>query len=244
MTANVVTKLQLDGNAVSSPFLERHPLNQEFKWVDHVGPRRILTAAQVDEYDRQGFLVLESALSGEVVESIVAALEPIVAKGERFHDAVFATRPTTESSVLKECCRTAIFRDLCHDLIGDSVRLYWDQAVYKSPGRTSFAWHQDNGYQYIEPQHYLTCWIALSDASAASGCPWVYPGVHRAGTLRHRSSDFGMTCVEPSRSCVDMLPGASIVPVRAGGMVVFSSLTPHATGPNLTSHERKAYILQ
>ena len=30
----------------------------------------------------------------------------------------------------------------------------------------------------------------------------------------------------------------------AGSIVVFSSLTPHRTGPNLTDSTRKAYILQ
>jgi hypothetical protein len=35
-----------------------------------------------------------------------------------------------------------------------------------------------------------------------------------------------------------------LAPVGAGGAVVFSSLTPHLTGPNTTSAVRKAYILQ
>ena len=34
------------------------------------------------------------------------------------------------------------------------------------------------------------------------------------------------------------------VPARAGSIVVFSSLTPHRTGPNLTDRVRKAYIVQ
>jgi ectoine hydroxylase-related dioxygenase (phytanoyl-CoA dioxygenase family) len=38
--------------------------------------------------------------------------------------------------------------------------------------------------------------------------------------------------------------GAVAAPVAAGGAVVFSSLTPHLTGPNLTDDVRKAYILQ
>jgi hypothetical protein len=33
-------------------------------------------------------------------------------------------------------------------------------------------------------------------------------------------------------------------PVPAGGAVVFSSLTPHLTGPNVTDGVRKAYIVQ
>ena len=32
--------------------------------------------------------------------------------------------------------------------------------------------------------------------------------------------------------------------MAAGGAVVFSSLTPHLTGPNLTAEVRKAYIVQ
>jgi ectoine hydroxylase-related dioxygenase (phytanoyl-CoA dioxygenase family) len=34
------------------------------------------------------------------------------------------------------------------------------------------------------------------------------------------------------------------VPVKAGDVVVFSSLTPHRTGPNVTKNVRKTYILQ
>jgi ectoine hydroxylase-related dioxygenase (phytanoyl-CoA dioxygenase family) len=34
------------------------------------------------------------------------------------------------------------------------------------------------------------------------------------------------------------------VSARAGSIVVFSSLTPHSTGPNRTDQVRKAYIVQ
>jgi ectoine hydroxylase-related dioxygenase (phytanoyl-CoA dioxygenase family) len=34
------------------------------------------------------------------------------------------------------------------------------------------------------------------------------------------------------------------MPLTAGSVAVFSSLTPHRTGPNLTSDTRKTYILQ
>jgi phytanoyl-CoA hydroxylase len=45
--------------------------------------------------------------------------------------------------------------------------------------------------------------------------------------------------------CFDEPPTpARPAPVRAGSALVFSSLTPHMTGPNLTDAVRKAYILQ
>jgi ectoine hydroxylase-related dioxygenase (phytanoyl-CoA dioxygenase family) len=128
---------------------------------------------------------------------------------------------------------------MCADLVGPDVRLYWDQAVYKKPEKPRrFPWHQDNGYAYVEPQQYLTCWLALTDATVANGCPWVAPGLHRMGTLAHAYVEpLGFECIEDAD---DAVPAE----VRAGGAVVFSSLTPHMTGPNTTSAVRKAYILQ
>src|SRR5690606_6418310 len=84
----------------------------------------------------------------------------------------------------------------------------------------------------------LTVWLALTDATIENGCPWVAPGLHRRGTLRH-------TYVEPlGYECLTDAPGAVAAPVPAGGAVVVSSLTPHLTGPNTTDSVRKAYILQ
>ncbi len=129
---------------------------------------------------------------------------------------------------------------ICLDLIGPDVHLYWDQAVYKKPEKPRrFPWHQDNGYAYVEPQQYLTCWIPLTDATLGNGCPQVARGLHRHGTLLHRYVDpLGYECFSE--------PPAEIVVAEApvGSAVVFSSLTPHLTGPNTTGEVRKAYILQ
>ena len=119
------------------------------------------------------------------------------------------------------------------------MNLYWDQAVYKKPEKPRrFPWHQDNGYAFVEPQQYLTIWLALTDATVDNGCPWVVPGLHRRGTLAHRYVDpLGFECLHDP-------PGAVAAEVPAGGAVVFSSLTPHLTGPNTTAEVRKAYIIQ
>ncbi|MDE0236926.1 MAG: phytanoyl-CoA dioxygenase family protein, partial [bacterium] len=44
--------------------------------------------------------------------------------------------------------------------------------------------------------------------------------------------------------CFEQCDNPVAAPVPAGGAVVFSSLTPHLTGPNTTDGVRKAYILQ
>jgi phytanoyl-CoA hydroxylase len=110
--------------------------------------------------------------------------------------------------------------------------------VFKQPdGAEPVLWHQDNGYTYTEPQAYLTCWLAITDATPENGCVAVMPGVHRDGTLAHKSTPVGEECWGDWSSAVE-------VPVRAGSIVVFSSLTPHATKRNTRREVRKAYIVQ
>jgi ectoine hydroxylase-related dioxygenase (phytanoyl-CoA dioxygenase family) len=230
----------------------RHDLNQGFEWADHRGPFRVVTEAQARQYDELGYFVLEDALTAEQCDAVTAAIDPVEASREkelrqqhdgkffiaRADEITFTTHLVVRSEILRRFTASVLFADLCADLIGPDVRLYWDQAVYKKPGTEApFPWHQDNGYAFVEPQQYLTCWIALTDATVENGCPWVVPKLHRQGTLAHQYSDIGFVCLSDP-------DGAVAVPVRRGSMVVFSSLTPHSTGPNVTQAVRKSYIVQ
>jgi ectoine hydroxylase-related dioxygenase (phytanoyl-CoA dioxygenase family) len=142
------------------------------------------------------------------------------------------------SELLKRACSTGVLAEIAADLIGPDVNLYWDQAVYKKPEKPRpFPWHQDNGYAFVEPQQYLTCWTALTGATAENGCPLVVPGLHKLGTLEHWWTDYGWQCVEDPSEYI-------AAEAKAGSVVVFSSLTPHQTGPNTTGAVRKAYIVQ
>ena len=229
-----------------------HELNTSFSWADHRGPFRTVTPEQARQYDERGYFVLEGALGPVEVDELTAAIDPFEAhqeealrsmEGGRFFIAradeiTFTTHLVLRSPLLRRFTSSALFAGLCADLIGPDVRLYWDQAVYKKPATESpFPWHQDNGYAFVEPQQYLTCWVALTDATEENGCPWVVPGLHRLGTLAHEYSDIGFVCLQDP---VDAVP----VPASAGSIVVFSSLTPHSTGPNRTDAVRKAYIVQ
>ena len=229
-----------------------HPLNRAFHWDPPCGLYRRISAAQARAYDEQGFFRLDDAFDAETMRRAITEIDPVEQRVETFlraqpdgrffiaqADAItFTTHLVVHSPWLRDFCTGAVFQGLVHDLIGPDVRLYWDQAVYKKPEpRREFPWHQDNGYTYIEPQQYVTCWVALTDATVENGCPWVVPGLHRRGTLEHWMTDFGWTCL-------DAPDGAVPVPARAGSIVVFSSLTPHRTGPNATGEVRKTYIVQ
>ena len=233
--------------------MKLHPLNQNFSWQQPVGPFTCITQAQADAYAHQGGFVLPDVFSPAELTALLAELDPLEAEKNALlqhvdpnaiaiakHDEiVFRAHTVLQSPQAKALASHPTMLALVKDLIGPAVRLYWDQIVYKRPGTpTEFPWHQDNGYTFVQPQQYLTCWIALNDAVEENGCPWIAPGLHTLGTLNHWWADVGFQCLKETPE------DAVAMPLKAGSIAVFSSLTPHRTGPNLTANTRKAYILQ
>jgi ectoine hydroxylase-related dioxygenase (phytanoyl-CoA dioxygenase family) len=233
--------------------MQPHPWNEGFEWHDHDGPFTTLTPDQVAQFDELGFVVVPDLVDADTVATVREELDALEAEVDAFlqtrEDGRFSITETgaltiaihavTRSPAAKALSAHPAILGLCGDLIGPDVRLYWDQAVYKKTEKPRrVPWHQDNGYTYVEPQEYLTVWLALTDATPENGCPEVAPEAHRHGTLRHHYIEpLGWECLEEGTPSV-------AAPVPAGGAVVFSSLTPHRTGPNLTTEVRKAYILQ
>ena len=231
-----------------------HPWNVGFEWTPHRGPFRRLTGEQAEHFDELGFVVVEDVVDEPTLARVTADIDRYEAELEAAlrhatderafiaeADAItFTTHLVARSEAARALAAHPAFVALAADLIGPDVNVYWDQAVYKKSTKPRrFPWHQDNGYTFIEPQQYLTCWLALTDADERNGCPWVTPGVHRAGTLAHEYVEpLGFECF------ADPPVPPQPAPVRAGSALVFSSLTPHMTGPNLSATVRKAYILQ
>jgi phytanoyl-CoA hydroxylase len=217
-----------------------HPWNTGFDWTDHTNELTTISAEQARQFDELGFFVVEDAFDATTLARLDRELSPGDERAKRFlaglpdarlgvtglDSQVVAPHAVLRSDFVRQFVADETFAGIACDLVGPDVRLYWDQSVFKQPdGAEPVLWHQDNGYTYTEPQAYLTCWLAVTDATPANGCIAVMPGVHRAGPLAHHSTPVG-------------------VPVRAGSVVVFSSLTPHATKRNTTNEVRKAYIVQ
>ena len=212
---------------------------------------RVATPEQLRALNERGYFVWEGAfgpdelgpLRAELDRSVDRAQQALRRAGGRImiseaDGIVFAPHVVARSEVARRFSSHPEIAGLCCDLLGPDVRLYWDQAVYKYPSfAKEFPWHQDNGYTYVEPQFYLTLWIALTDATPENGCVEVVPGSHREGTREHRTGDGGYYCHEGDDGVC--------VPLRAGSVAVFTSLTVHRTGPNRTADSvRRTYILQ
>ena len=220
------------------------------------GPLQALTTEQAEEMDLLGFTVIEDAFSCSEIAQLRDEIDrlahdglpppqagrlPSLANG-RDDQVTILSGLAQQSPLARSFCGGPFFQSVCHDVLNcDDVRLYHEQAEYVKPRADQvFPYHQDNGIAFIEPLQILTCWVALDDATEVNGCPWFVPGLFRRGPLLHEfdGSNGGWT-ISGLRS-----DDAACVPVKAGSVAVFWSLTPHMTGPNNSDTVRKAYVCQ
>jgi phytanoyl-CoA hydroxylase len=103
-------------------------------------------------------------------------------------------------------------------------------------------WHQDASFLMTEPQSVVGFWWALEDATLDNGCLWV---ADRCGPLRERYVRRGEGFVTEPLDATPWPSGDDIRPleVKAGSLVVFDGLLPHASAPNRSQTSRLAYSL-
>lgn len=212
-----------------------------------------LTQAQLDQMSSHGFVILESLFSPEEIAALDNDLSQfhkeaeaeLQAKGgtegiSRAGEILFSGFIAENNPNIKAFVRHPEFVELTTQLLGDDVDLYYNQTVYKNPeGSKLFPWHQDDAYTPVTPSPYITCWLAITDATTTNGCISVLPGSHKDGLRPHESSPIGL--VGYSADAPDQ---GITVPVPKGSVVVFWSTLLHKSGPNLTTGMRKAYVIQ
>jgi len=201
----------------------------------------------------QGFCVLDRVFASSEMDRLAGAIEAYQAKHEqairerggsegisRASEITFTSHLAEQDAEIMRFCRRPELLEIAAAFLGDDVDLYWNQSVYKMPeGEKEFPWHQDDGYTPVSPSPYLTLWIAITDATPENGCISALPGSHKRGLLPHERTPLGMAC----HPAADPDQGVQ-VPVPAGSITVFWSLTAHKSGVNRSSGTRKAYIVQ
>ena len=225
-----------------------------FEWAEHRGPFRRLTPEQVEQFDELGFVVLEDVLTDDELAPVVAEIDALDAAtdaflaerdGERFSIAergaiTFSLLPVLADDAARGLRRAPACSPISATTSsGPTSASTGTRRCTRSPrSRAGSRGTRTTATRSSSRSSTSPCWVALTDATLDNGCPQVVPGLHRLGTLRHHYVDpLGWEFFEDH-------PDAIAAPVGTGGIVVFSSLTPHLTGPNTTDAVRKAYILQ
>jgi ectoine hydroxylase-related dioxygenase (phytanoyl-CoA dioxygenase family) len=203
---------------------------------------RKLTDAQLERYQRDGFVYPLDAFSAEearryrrAMEQFEAAQGAELTKGHNF-------KPHLLFTWVDEIVHHPAILDAVEDVIGPDIRLFHLSVWPKNAGDAAYvSWHQDATYFGLEPAVQVTAWIALTDASIEAGCMEVIPGSHTLGQLHHAEhGDAAHNLLSRGQTITVELDTTrtEFMPVRAGQFSLHHTYLVHNSRPNLSTDRR------
>jgi phytanoyl-CoA hydroxylase len=233
----------------------------------------MLSAAQVKEFDRNGFLnggrVIDDAQVAELQRDLDRVIEKESTGGFKDDEArpvmiskwgkpgesviwqvvnIWEFSPAFERLLYLKPVVEAISQ-LTHQ---PDLQVWHDQIQYK-PAKDGGInnWHQDAPlWPIIKPETPVSAWIALDDVDQANGCMWMVPGSHKWG------NHIKMLSASPEDKFFEMgkdftPPADSEIqkvehrpwPVKKGEVSFHHSMTWHGSHKNTSQRPRRAIAI-
>jgi hypothetical protein len=199
-------------------------------------------ADELAHFEREGWLQLDDLLDVSVAE-LQAEVDRVASWQEdgewlHYHELTDGGRRlartenfTPFSDLLAAVLRTGPIPEVAGQLLGEEALLYKEKINYKAAGGAGFAPHQDKpAYPFVDTV--LSVMVAVDDATVENGCLFVASGRHQ----RQLDQDERGCIADDVVAQLDWQP----VELRAGATLFFHALTPHRSGPNRSSHDRRA----
>jgi phytanoyl-CoA hydroxylase len=220
----------------------------------------MLTAAQVAQFDRDGFIKGGKVLNDEQVEKLRAETLRVIEQRENkeipqpvmCHNMGKPQAPVWQivniwqasEPFSKLIFHPTIIEEIAQLTRAKQLKIWHDQIQFKPAGTGGVnMWHQDAPYWPIltHPTE-VTAWIALDDVDAENGCMSMVPGSHKWGN----AIDF----IHTIKSFTEM-PGefrgqkleVKLCPVKKGEVHFHHALTWHGSQANTSARPRRAIAL-
>lgn len=214
----------------------------------------MLSAEQVQRFDRDGFVLVENVFSPEEIAILIEEVE----QGQRVKKHA-GNMPDAEGRSSK----IALWMDKSDDVFGcvsasprvvNGARILLREEVYHWHSKVmlkeakvggAWEWHQDYGYWYNDGVLYprmISCMIALDPATRANGCLKVVVGSHLLGRFNHgRVGNQAGIDAERVQAVLDRLP-VHYCEAPSGSALFFHANTFHSSEANTSDKPRRAYI--
>jgi len=234
------------------------PVSNERFWAKHPGipkrtqPLKRLTQAQVDAFDRDGFLLVPAAeaWTADELKLILNSVEMMSDWPDKAGKYMKYYEPNrADPAAGKILCRIENFTqynpgldfiltgqklvDMNSDLFGVDSVLYKEKINYKLPGGDGFAPHQDvaaGWWMYGQTLH-ISCLVSIDPATIENGCLEVVRGHHTDGLLGDDWKGIPDDKVASFKW--------EYMPTQPGDVIFFDSYVPHRSAPNNTGKSRR-----
>lgn len=224
----------------------------------------MLTPNQLQQFNVDGFLVVEGFIGPEQVAAARARFEPLF-RGEfptglqpdewnwrEGRDPEDHTRqicngwksdPVVAAIVLSE----RIGRCTAQLAGWPGARIGQDNVIWKPAGAKALGFHQDDGYcDWVVPSGYITCWMTLDETSAEGGTIEYARGSHRWGVFPPEGAFHAPANHYEALEHAAAKVNGDIQIVRpevpAGTCIFHHGCTFHGSGPNRGRAPRRSLV--
>ncbi|MEM6623341.1 MAG: phytanoyl-CoA dioxygenase family protein [Pseudomonadota bacterium] len=211
-----------------------------------------LSAFEQQTYQRDGFLCPIDIFSAEEVAQHRAAVEGLERDfdGELPRKVGDYLRVTSfaATDVPLRVARDPRILDRVESILGPDIMMWSCEYFIKEAGTQHVvSWHQDLTYWGMDgSDHEITAWVALSPATAASGCMKFVPGSHKQQIVPHEDTFADDNLLSRGQEiAVDVDEAEAVVAaLQPGQMSLHHGRLFHASGPNTSDDRRIGLVVR
>jgi hypothetical protein len=198
-----------------------------------------LSEAQIEEYFREGFIVVENLIDPKKIDRIMeeAVQVPVDARGIWTPKAFDHDNPKQDAK-LHQLLTDETLVSVVEQIFDAPVRVDFGMlAIVSANGGKGLPWHQDGMYGAIQGRA-LNSFIALCDITPDKAILWVAPRTHLNGVQPSKDAANGHhEGAEPAN-------GRPLPYLKKGSVCIFDRNTMHHSKTNETKEHRYAYAAQ
>jgi len=217
-----------------------------------------LTKEELDQFNRDGFLLLRNFASSDECKAILevakqeleAKREPIESEGEYLEDD--ARQGTVRrlrqvygrSEIFQKWMKNEKIRPILKQVLGETPVItiaHHNSIMTKMPKQSSqTAWHQDIRYWHFDNDNLVSVWLALGDEYDKNGVLEFIPGSH---TLQFNPEQF-----DKKLYFLDNKTNQAIIKTKVsydlcqGDVVLFHAKTLHRANANMTNKAKISFV--
>lgn len=213
-----------------------------------------LSPSQVEQFERDGYLILERLLDPAETEILIRTAKEDQAlhahaygsKDSKGRESRLSLWNHPGDDIFGAVAQSRRIVDAMEQLLGGEVYHYHSKLMLKEPFvGGAWEWHQDYGYWYQNGCLFpfmASCLIALDRATRENGCLQVIRGSHQMGRVEH--GRFGQqTGADPDRvkAALERMEHVYCA-VEPGSAILFHGNLLHASDPNTSPNPRWSLI--
>lgn len=215
----------------------------------------MLTQAQKDFYDENGFLMVEDVVTPEQLNELRRITRDFLEKSrsvtesndiydlDEGHgpDTPRLTRiklPHKQHPFFWEVLQNSGVTEVLNDLLGPDTLLQTSKLNTKAPGGgAAVEWHQDWAFYPHTNDSMLAFGLMLEDVTPDNGPLMVIPGTHKGPILDHSANGVFAGAIDPDDPLFEKEKAVTLTG-KAGSMTVHHARTLHGSSPNMSDRNR------